>query len=135
MVSGSISLPSLGSFHRSLTVLCAIGDMLVFRLTQWSGQIPTRFLVSRRTQDPTRYKNDFVYMTITFYGLASQPILLSFLSPRCSPTTPHRVRFGLFPVRSPLLRESHSFSFPLATEMFHFTRYRFNNLCIQLKIM
>ena len=135
MVSGSISLPSLGSFHRSLTVLCAIGDILVFRLTQWSGQIPTRFHVSRRTQDTTRYKNNFVYMTITFYGLASQPILLLFLSPHCSPTTLHRVQFGLFPFRSPLLRESHSFSFPLATEMFHFTRYRFNNLCIQLMII
>lgn len=88
MVSGSISLPSLGSFHRSLTVLCAIGDKLVFRLTQWSGQIPTGFHVSRRTQDPTRYNLDFVYETITLYGLASQLILLSKLSPRCSPTTP-----------------------------------------------
>jgi hypothetical protein len=31
--------------------------------------------------------------------------------------------FGLFPFRSPLLRESHSFYFPLATEMFHFARF------------
>ena len=30
-------------------------------------------------------------------------------------------RFGLFPFRSPLLRESHSLSFPPLTEMFHFS--------------
>ena len=30
--------------------------------------------------------------------------------------------FGLFPFRSPLLRESHSISFPRGTEMFHFPR-------------
>ena len=29
--------------------------------------------------------------------------------------------FGLFPVRSPLLRESHMISFPLLREMFQFT--------------
>ena len=32
------------------------------------------------------------------------------------------LRFGLFPFRSPLLRESLSISFPLGTEMFHFPR-------------
>ncbi len=30
--------------------------------------------------------------------------------------------FGLFPFRSPLLRESRLISFPLGTEMFHFSR-------------
>ena len=35
---------------------------------------------------------------------------------------PTRHRFGLFRVRSPLLTESLLFSFPLATEMFHFAR-------------
>ena len=40
-------------------------------------------------------------------------------------------RFGLFPVRSPLLRESLLISFPLVTEMFHFTRSAPNGLCIQ----
>ena len=133
MVSDSISLPSLGSFHLSLTVLYAIGDLLVFRLAQWSGQIPTRFHVSRRTQDTTRYKINFEYGVITLYDIASQLFLLSILSPHCSPTTPVN-RFGLFRFRSPLLTESHSFSFPLATEMFHFARYRLNNLFIQLKI-
>ena len=40
-------------------------------------------------------------------------------------------RFGLFPFRSPLLRESHSLSFPPGTEMFHFPGCGFTALCIQ----
>ena len=32
-------------------------------------------------------------------------------------------RFGLFPVRSPLLRDSRLLYFPGVTEMFHFTRF------------
>ena len=32
----------------------------------------------------------------------------------------HAYWFGLLPFRSPLLRESHSISFPRGTEMFHF---------------
>jgi hypothetical protein len=51
--------------------------------------------------------------------------------PRCRPTTPHGqrlrafapVRFGLFPVRSPLLGESRLISLPPATEMFHFAGF------------
>ena len=50
-VSGSFSLPSRGSFHRSLTVLYSIGHMVVFSLTRWSSRFPTGFLVSRRTLD------------------------------------------------------------------------------------
>ena len=53
-VSGSISLPSRGAFHRSLTVLFAIGSCLVFSLGRWSSQIQTGFLVSRPTQVRTR---------------------------------------------------------------------------------
>ena len=51
MVSGSISLPSRGAFHRSLTVLFAIGHMVVFSLLGWSPFLPSGFLVSRRTPD------------------------------------------------------------------------------------
>ena len=36
------------------------------------------------------------------------------------PTTPHRMWFGLFPFRSPLLGESLLFSFPAGTKMFQF---------------
>ena len=51
-VSGSLSLPSRGPFHLSLTVLCAIGSCRVFSLGGWSPLLPAGFLVSRRTQDP-----------------------------------------------------------------------------------
>ena len=53
-VSGSLSLPSRGSFHLSLTVLCAIGHQNVFRLGGWSPRLPTGFLVSCGTLDPDR---------------------------------------------------------------------------------
>ena len=42
---------------------------------------------------------------------------------------PHR--FRLFPVRSPLLRESRLLSFPRVTEMFQFTRFPLPALCVQ----
>ena len=45
-VSGSLSLPSRGSFHLSLTVLCAIGHWFIFSLGRWSSLLPTGFLVS-----------------------------------------------------------------------------------------
>ena len=50
-VSGSLSLPSRGSFHLSFTVLCSIGHWGVFRLTRWSPLLPSRFHVSRCTLD------------------------------------------------------------------------------------
>ena len=53
-VSGSLSLPSRGSFHLSLTVLCAIGHQNVFRLGGWAPRLPTGFLVSCGTLDPDR---------------------------------------------------------------------------------
>ena len=40
-----------------------------------------------------------------------------------TPTSPKRCRFGLVPVRSPLLRESRLFSFPVTTKMFQFITY------------
>src|SRR5688572_26850792 len=38
-VSGTISLPSRGTFHHSLTVLFAIGRLDILSLTRWSSQI------------------------------------------------------------------------------------------------
>ena len=40
-------------------------------------------------------------------------------------------RFGLFPFRSPLLGESHSFSFPGATKMFQLAPLALPCLCVQ----
>ena len=50
-VSGSLSLPSRGSFHLSLTVLYSIGHQVVFSLRRWSSCLPTGFLVSCDTLD------------------------------------------------------------------------------------
>ena len=54
-VSGSLSLPSRGSFHLSFTVLYSIGHWVVFSLTGWSPLIPTRFPVSRGTLDTAAF--------------------------------------------------------------------------------
>ena len=48
---------------------------------------------------------------------------------RRRPMTPHR--FGLFPFRSPLLRESLLLSLPRGTEMFQFPRFPLPALCVQ----
>ena len=74
MVSGSISLPSRGSFHLSLTVLITIGHQVVFSLTGWSPLIHTRFLVSRTTLDSTNLCFPFIYWTFTLYGMLFQNI-------------------------------------------------------------
>ena len=51
-VSGSLSLPSRGSFHLSLTVLYAIGHQVVFRLGGWAPRLQIGFHVSGPTLDP-----------------------------------------------------------------------------------
>ena len=72
-VSGSLSLPSRGSFHRSLTVLSAIGHRVVFSLGRWSSLLPTGFFVSRGTLDTGWLSRYFAYRTVTFCGVASLP--------------------------------------------------------------
>ena len=91
-VSGSLSLPSRGSFHLSLTVLCAIGSCHVFSLGGWSPLLPPGFLVSRRTQvrrqaAPSRS----AYGALTRSGRPSQTVRLRSVRrrfPRRRPTTP-----------------------------------------------
>ena len=75
-VSGSISLPSRGSFHLSLTVLFAIGHMVVFSLWGWSPFLPSRFLVSRRTPDSAKPLVSFVYRSFTLFALPFQVVRL-----------------------------------------------------------
>ena len=71
-VSGSISLPSRGSFHLSLTVLFAIGHMVVFSLWRWSSFLPSGFLVSRRTPDSASLAQNFVYGIVTLFDVTFQ---------------------------------------------------------------
>ena len=134
-VSGTISLPSRGTFHHSLTVLSTIGHQEVFR--QPSG-------LGRFTQDstspvllgqhrPRHAPTSSAYGGITHYATPSQTIQLQ-ISTRApspaeekqdSPTTPHtqplpsitRTRFNHHPLS---LATTHGISSPTGTEMFHF---------------
>ena len=103
-VSGSLSLPSRGSFHLSLTVLCAIGHQVVFSLGGWSPRLPTGFLVSCGTPDPaaslTFRLRDFHPLRCAFPGNFYY-MSFRFRSPK--PRMSEDFRFGLFPFRSPLL--------------------------------
>ena len=75
-VSGSVSLPSRGSFHLSLTVLFSIGHMVVFSLWGWSPFLPSGFLVSRRTPDSASLAQNFVYGIVTLFDSPFQVIRL-----------------------------------------------------------
>ena len=106
-VSGSISLPSRGSFHLSLTVLFAIGHMVVFSLLGWSPFLPSGFLVSRRTPDSAR----FFQVSPTGVSPSSQYLSRYFGYPsvtisRSLPQSYFYHWFGLLRFRSPLLSES-----------------------------
>ena len=88
----------------------------------------------RRTQDPLKREYVFDYRIITFFDSSFQMIRLT-----CSFVTPYRVSynpnkqaywFGLFPFRSPLLRESNFLSLPAGTKMFQFSASTSNQLCI-----
>lgn len=79
------------------------------------------------------------YLEIIFHIRDYHPLWLYFpeCSIRLSPwmlqsSTPNAsIGFALFPFRSPLLRESRLISFPLVTEMFHFTRFApFKVICV-----
>ena len=87
--------PSRGSFHLSLTVLCAIGDMLVFSLGSWWTQIPTGRLRPRGTWDTPSAKFRFAYGAITHYGRTSQCVRLQNLITYRSPATPVNKFTGL----------------------------------------
>ena len=92
--------------------------------------------MSRSTWDTSRVCLNFAYGPITLYGRTFQNFLLFLQNPTSRSRNPSRQAgwFGLFPFRSPLLRESLLSSFPQGTEMFHFPWFRFAALCIQTAI-
>ena len=116
-VSGSLSLPSRGSFHLSLTVLCAIGHWFVFSLGGWSPLLPTGFLVSCGTLVPAGGFNLSDTGLLPSLEVLSRTLLLDFLLPSAGPQ-PHPTVvgwFGLLRFRSPLLTKSIFLSFPPGT--------------------
>ena len=121
-VSDSISLPSRGSFHLSLTVL------LHYRsprsIQAWRVVPPASNGVPRvPLYSGSCYVNlNFIYWTITIFGRASHHVLLFSLNRVCSPQPQMYFYFwfGLFRFRSPLLTKSIFLSSPVGTQMFQF---------------
>lgn len=68
-ISGSISLPSRGSFHLSIAVLVHYRSYIIFSLGWWSSRIQTGFLVPRPTRKNI-YKVCvvFAYTAFTLFG-------------------------------------------------------------------
>ena len=121
-----------GSFHLSLTVL--VRYRCSSSIQGWRVVSPASVRVSRALT----YSGS-CYLEILFHIRDYHPLWLFF--PKCSirvslwilqSSTPNAsIGFALFPFRSPLLRESRLISFPLVTEMFHFTRFApFKVICI-----
>ena len=103
-----------------------IGLSDIFSLTGWSRLIHAKFHVFRATQDTPNLIWTYKYATFILYGWTFQIILLHWSFVQRCPTTPilpKQYWFGLFPVRSPLLRESLLFSSPTGTKMFQFPAY------------
>ena len=120
-VSDSFHSLNKGSFHLSLTVLVHYRSPRVFSLGRWASLLPSGLACPLVLKVLGRSPFRFVYRGITVFAPPSQAVRLRtrFLTPwayqltQPSLTTPtqHRLwttqlrRFGLFPVRSPLLRE------------------------------
>ena len=67
-VSGTISLPSRGAFHLSLTVLVHYRSLEVFSLRQWSDWFPTQETFRVVLESSDRRLIAFAYRAITVYG-------------------------------------------------------------------
>ena len=147
-VSGSISLAFTRTFHHSLTVLCAIGDMGVFSLTGWFRLIHMEFHVLHATWEKTGKNTTFIipgyhrlwlsfpeYSSIwCFFDLPECLLPFHCLSSNPGYTTPTGLaynRFRLFPVRSSLLWKSLLFSLPEDTKIFQFSSFALPSLYIQ----
>ena len=79
----------------------------------------------RGTQDTSQVVHSVLYGTLTHCGGAFQRLQVERLTINAGPTTPPCLPtrwFGLFPFRSPLLRESRLISSRRASEMFQFAR-------------
>ena len=134
-VSGTISLPSRGTFHHSLTVLIHYRSSGGIQAAKWSWQIHTGFHEPRATRahHPRHAPTSSTYGGITHYATPSQTISAtgqhtrpaSGRRPQDSPTTPHtqplpsitRTRFHHHPLS---LATTHGISSPTGTKMFHF---------------
>ena len=150
-VSGTVSLPSRGTFHLSLTVLVryrSSGSIQAYQVVLADSHGIPRAPCYSGNSTQERQHNRL---------RDSHPLWPAFQdrSPRAAhslrqagrpattvPTTPmmqplpgmtHH-RFSLIRVRSPLLTESLLFSLPMGTEMFHFPTFPPHGLCVQPRV-
>ena len=135
--------PHRGSFHLSLTVLVHYRSQAEYlALEDGPPRFPRDFTCPAVLGNCSPEKTGSISPT----GLSPSMVVLSrslrlhsgfVTSPGYPQRQPHNpglycyTRFGLFPVRSPLLRESRLISFPRGTEMFHFPPFASARLCIQ----
>ena len=149
MVSGTLSLPSRGTYHHSLTVLIhyrSIGSIQAYQVVLAdSHTIPRAACYSRTHHRPADTHSS--YGTHTLYGQGLNPVRLyactstprhggiwtdGLTTPAAQPPpgiTHHR--FSPIRFRSPLLTQSLLFSLPVGTEMFHFPSFPPATYCIQ----
>src|SRR5262245_4970341 len=141
-VSGTLSLPSRGTFHHSLTVLIryrSLGSIQAYRVVPAdSQQIPrARCYSGTVPRKPLSFRlRGHHQLRQAIPGHFTKPNGLS-LSPRAADQrrnapqhhahNPRRVShargLAILRFRSPLLTESHLFSLPTGTEMFHFPAF------------
>ena len=95
----------------------------ISRVPPYSGY-PTEFVIFR-LQD----------YHLLWFSFPSDLTILQIFDSMCKVLQPQSLDwFGLFPFRSPLLRESIFLSFPPVTKMFQFTGLLSLKLCIHLRI-
>jgi hypothetical protein len=146
-VSGTLSLPSRGAFHLSLTVLVryrSSGSIQAYQVVLAdSHEIPRAPCYSGTLHRRTRR---FTYGTHTHYGRPFKTVRLHHAKPTPSNGTTketpqhqpcnarqlsHTTGLANIRFRSPLLTESLLFSLPAGTEMFHFPAFPLQALSIQ----
>ena len=116
-VSGSLSLPSRGSFHLSLTVLYAIGRQPSLALEGGPPCFPPDFTCPAvlwcRLAASSFCLRDCYPLWSGFPTLFRYEFAMRYAGPQPQPSV--ESWFGLIPFRSPLLRESFLLSFPPGT--------------------
>lgn len=152
MVSGTISLPSRGTFHLSLTVLVryrSSGSIQAYQVVLadshgisrapcylgYQHKAAENITATGLTPPMVRPSNRFAYAPAPHFP---SPAELEWLVPRPRPCNARRLshmeRFSPIRFRSPLLTESLLFSLPAGTEMFHFPAFPPRSLCVQLRV-
>ena len=153
-VSGTLSLPSRGTFHHSLTVLIryrSLGSIQAYRVVPAdSQQIPrARCYSGTLPQQSTMFSPTGLSPSTADHP---RPLRLTPLFLTAAQTggpeknTPHNTAhttpagyhmhhgLAILRFRSPLLTESQLFSLPTGTEMFHFPAFPPTRLYIQMRV-